>query len=192
MKRAGRWLLSALVAFALTGCVEAGTPVAPRHPGDAASLSVGARRGPELAQLATFRNPPPAASSAGRWIGPAGGRLEFHGFAIDVPAGAVSRSTHFTIRLPVYPLAAGHVVAHFGPHGAQFARPVTIELPYAGTSLEGSDGSVLWWDPAGRRWVAIGSGLTDDGLRLEAQTDHFSLYGAGILWRSGGVTVSGG
>ena len=192
MKRTGRRLLFALAAFAVSGCVEAGTPVAPPHAGGGASLAVGVRGRPELADLATFRNPPPVASSATGWIGPEGGRLEFHGFAIDVPAGAVSRPRQFSIRLPVDPFASDRVVAEFGPHGAEFARPVTIELPYAGTSLEGSGGSVLWWNPAWRSWVALGTSLTDDGMRLKALTDHFSLYGAGVLLRSGGVTVSGG
>jgi hypothetical protein len=74
----------------------------------------------------------------------------------------------------------------------QFDEPIAIELPYAGTSIEGSEGAVLWWNRKAREWVDMGGWLTEDGLRLRTTTDHFSIYGTARVFRSGGVTVSGG
>ena len=195
MNRPSRFLLLALTAVLHTACAEPNAAFLPdREPGGAVLASARAG-GPDLSRLATFKTPPSVTVAwAKQWIGPAGGRLEFNGFAIDVPAGAVSRTTQFSIRLPVDPSGAEHVVAEFGPHEATFAVPVTIELPYAGTSLEGAlwSGTILWWDPSSRDWVDMGSSLTADGLRISTTTSHFSIYGAGSLFRSGGVTVSGG
>jgi hypothetical protein len=192
MKRSGRLLLLALAALGYAGCTEPGTPVSPAVPSADAALVVG-RGGPDLSYLATFRTPPSITIAwAKQWIGPAGGRLEFHGFAIDVPAGAVTRTTQFSIRLPVDPQASEHVVAEFGPHSVEFARPISIELPFAGTSIEETGGAVLWWNPLAHDWVDMGATVTADGERLRANTDHFSLYGTGTVTRSGGVTVSGG
>ena len=193
MNRSSRFLLLALTAVLHTACAEPSAPVLPRE-GGAVLASVHAG-GPDLSGLATFRTPPSVTTAwAKEWIGPAGGRLELDGFAIDVPAGAVSKATQFSIRLPVDPKGSERVVAEFGPHGATFPVPVTIELPYAGTSLEGDlwSGTILWWNPASRDWIDMGASLTADGLRMSTTTSHFSLYGVGRIFRSGGVTVSGG
>jgi hypothetical protein len=195
MNRPSRFLLLALAAVLHTACTEPSAPVPSEVGAGAAVLASVHAGGPDLSLLATFRSPPSLSTAWVRqWIGPEGGRLELNGFAIDVPAGAVSRTTQFSIRLPVDPRGAERVVAEFGPHEAVFAVPVTIELPYAGTSLEGAlgSGTILWWNPAERDWVDVGAALTADGLRISTTTSHFSLYGVGSLFRSGGVTVSGG
>jgi hypothetical protein len=103
----------------------------------------------------------------------------------------VDRVTMFTIRLPVDPKGSGHVVAEFLPHGAQFAKPVGIELPYAGTTLEGAESpTILWWNDG---WVDVGGAPTVDGQRLRTTTDHFSTYGTGEeRGGSGSMAVSGG
>jgi hypothetical protein len=195
MNRSSRFLLLALAAVLHTACAEPRDPVAPALPAGGAVLASVKGGGPDLSRLATFRTPPSITIAwAKKWIGPAGGRLEFHGFAVDIPAGAVTRTTQFSIRLPVDPNGSERVVAEFGPHAERFAVPVTIELPYAGTSLEGDpwSGTVLWWDAGVHDWVDMGASLTADGLRIRTTTSHFSLYGAGSVLRSGGVTVSGG
>ena len=192
MNSARTLLLLAAAALSLAGCSDALAPGAAPAPGTAA-LAAG-RRGPDLTRLAKFRTPPAVTIAwAKRWIGPAGGRLEFAGFAVDVPAGAVDRVTQFSIRLPVDPKGSERVVAEFGPHGQTFALPVTIELPYAGTSIESDGGTptVVWWDPAIDDWSDMGGVLTPDGARLTTRTTHFSLYGTTSL-TSGGVTTSGG
>jgi hypothetical protein len=145
-----------------------------------------------LDPLARFRQKPNVTVAwAKRWIGPEGGRLEFQGFVVEVPRGAVRRTTQFSIRLPVDPQGSERVVAEFGPHDVAFAVPVAIELPYHGTSIEG-DGvpSVVWWNGV---WVDMGGEVTSDGLRLRTTTTHFSTYGTTTdVARGTGMAASGG
>jgi hypothetical protein len=145
-----------------------------------------------LDQLARFNTPPSIHIAwARKWIGPEGGRLEFIGFAIDVPPGAVSKRTAFSIHLPVDPQGAEHVLARFGPHGASFDVPVTIELPYSGTSIATSESAtVVWWD--GAAWVDFGAEVTADGERLRTTTDHFSEFGTTDDTTSRAISTSGG
>ena len=191
MKSARPLLLVAATALCIAGCSDPTSTVP--EPGPGATLAA-SRGTPDLTRLATFR-PPPSVTIAGakKWIGPAGGRLDFHGFAIDVPAGAVDRVTQFSIRLPVDAKSSERVLAEFGPHQG-FALPVTIELPYAGTSIEGSGATpaVLWWNSEVAAWEDMGGWVSADGARLATRTDHFSLYGTSTLDDSGGVTTSGG
>lgn len=201
MKVAFRSVMLAAAASLLTlaGCADVGdagrlvgpgaAPVAARAP------SGGLTERPTLQPLARFRTKPQVTIAwAKKWIGPAGGRLDFQGFAIDVPAGAVGKVTQFSIRLPVDPQGSEHVVAEFGPHGSSFAVPVNIEFPLRGTTLEGvGSATVLWWDGGHNSWVNMGAEPTADGLRLRSTTTHFSTFGTGETeFRGGTVIVSGG
>jgi hypothetical protein len=181
------FLVAAPLLVLASACNEAPTAVAPQIAPEA-SLHSTSNGGPDLSVLATFdRRPSITIAWARKWIGPEGGRLDFQGFAIEVPAGAVDRVTQFSIRLPVDPKASERVVAEFGPHGATFLTPLFIEFPFAGTSLEGSDdATVVWWNDG---WVDMGAQLIGGGTRLRTSTDHFSTYGT---TQRGGVTVSGG
>jgi hypothetical protein len=145
-----------------------------------------------LDRLAEFHTPRGVgARVAHRTIGPAGGRFELEGFVVDVPAGAVSVETQFSIRLPANPTGSTRVVAVFGPHGTTFDVPVTLEMPLEGTSIAGSDlAAIVWWN--GDDWITIGGEATDDGERIRATTDHFSTYGTSEEGRGGGTLVSGG
>lgn len=167
--------LTLFLAVAVSGCAD----TAPTLSGEPASLAEPA--GPSLSSgqltpLARFRQRPQVTIAwAKKWIGPQGGRLDFMGFAIEVPAGAVDKVTMFTIKLPVDPNGSEHVVAEFGPHAVQFGVPVAIELPYRGTTIEGtSSPAVVWWNNG---WVNMGGRVTADGQRLRTSTDHFSTYG---------------
>lgn len=179
-------LVFALVAV-VGGCADAASPLSAR----AGQPAFSATSSPDVAALARFRQRPQITIAwAKKWIGPEGGRLDFQGFAIDVPAGAVDKVTMFSIRLPVDPQGVEHVVAEFGPHGRQFSRPVTIEFPYRGTSIEGSTTPiVVWWND---HWVDMGGTVTADGERLSTTTDHFSTYGTTEVDRGGAIAVSGG
>lgn len=184
-----------VVAVALAaGCadLESPTSVGAADRAQPAAASASTSSAPDLTVLARYD----AAQSitiawAKKWIGPEGGRLDFHGFAIDVPAGAVDRLTQFSIRLPVEIEASEVVVAEFGPHGT-FSVPVRIELPYAGTSVFGVEATVGWWDADAEAWIDVGGELTADGERLRTSTDHFSTFGT--MEQSDGDTVilSGG
>lgn len=185
--------LATVVAFAalLGACADAPSPTgaALEAAGTLYSLEGSDAK---LEQLARFNAPRSIQIAWARtWIGPEGGRLEFLDFAIEVPAGAVSKLTAFSIHVPVDPDGSEHVVARFGPHGASFDVPVTIELPLSGTSIETSEtATVVWWD--GQRWVDYGAERSSDGQRLRTTTDHFSEFGTTDDSPSRGMSTSGG
>ena len=182
--------LGCTAALALTvlaaGCVDAPSPLAAR----AGEPAFNTGTAPDMNALARFNTKPQITIAwAKKWIGPEGGRLDFYGFAIEVPAGAVDKVTQFSIRLPIDPHGSERVVAEFAPHNQQFNKPVAIELPYDNTTIEGSSTpKVVWWNDA---WVNIGGTVTADGLRLRALTDHFSTYGT-TDGRGGAMVTSGG
>jgi hypothetical protein len=193
-------LTAAAAAVALTlGCTQSDTPLSPRgplrsKPGTTTTATVGTTDGSApssaLDELATFRTKPQITIAwAKAWIGPEGGRLDFIGFTVIVPPGAVDKVTMFTIRLPVDPKGSEHVIAEFGPHNTQFARPLTIGFPLRNTSIEGtSSPTVVWWNNG---WVEMGGVPSADGAQLFTQTTHFSDYGT-TTSRGGTLTASGG
>lgn len=191
VRTSGLGLAAALLLLA--GCSDAGLPTAAeRAPAIAERPLLNLAGGMEISGLARFDHKPTVTIAwAKQWIGPQGGRLEFLGFAIDVPAGAVDRVTQFSIRLPVDPQGSERVVAEFGPHGTTFARPVTIELPYAGTSRYGDTPLIGWWNKRAGAWEPFDTGLTADGLRMRTETTHFSTYGSMATFGTT-ILVSGG
>lgn len=191
MNRFRSLALAACAALLVAGCADQ-TPTQPAEsPAPEAAVFAQGTAGLDVSELARFRQRPQITIAwAKKWIGPAGGRLEFQGFAIDVPAGAVSKTTQFSIHLPVDPKGSEHVVARFGPHGASFPVPVAIEVPYAGTSISGQAGTVVWGNPSTGEWESYGGAPTADGQRLRTTTTHFSTYGARSMGT--GIVVSGG
>lgn len=197
MNRIARKFIPALGLLALLvapGCADRDVPTGLTPAAVAAAPFFGqGASAPQLERVAKFRQRPSVTIAwAKKWIGPEGGRLDFQGFSIVVPAGAVDRVTMFSINLPVDPKGAEHVVAEFGPHNQQFAKPVTIELPFRGTSIEGSlTPTIVWWNEG---WVNMGATPTSDGARLRTQTNHFSTYAttSDFVSRQGVVTTSGG
>lgn len=137
--------------------------------------------------IAKYRNGPPQLiiAFAIAQIGPAGGKFSFVGFDVEVPPGAVSKRTTFTIRLPIDPNLSQYVYAEFGPHGMKFDKPITLTLPYKGTTTEGAPSHVIWYD--GRNWIELPSVITADG-RIQTRTNHFSEYGTEELTPSKGIT----
>lgn len=201
MKVAFRMVMVAALASLVSltaSCAESGGPallVGPEAPAmRAVSTTDGVVERPSLERLARFRTKPQVTVAwAKKWIGPEGGRLDFQGFAVEVPAGAVSKVTKFSIRLPVDPQGSEHVVAVFGPHGSTFQVPVTIEFPLRGTSIEASPyATVVWWDGSQKAWVDMGGAPTADGVRLRTTTTHFSEYGTTDTTERGGTVVASG
>lgn len=145
----------------------------------------------DLSRLAQYQNGPPqiVIGFALKSIGPAGGTISLAGFEVNVPPGAVSKMTNFTIRLPVDPKMASYVWAEFGPHGMNFGAPVTLKVPYKGTTSEGVlTTHVMWYDAA--QWVPLPTTFTADG-RIQTLTSHFSEYGTEENQPSRGITLSG-
>jgi hypothetical protein len=196
--RLRRFLSGVVPVLALAaGCAEAGGPFA----GADQAVPVQARVSGETTlrvanaeQVAAYKVPKakPENLWAKAWIGPGGGSVEYYGFRIVVPAGAVSKVTMFTITLPKD--GTERALAEFGPHNVTFAQPITIELPYAGTTAEGYDAKALWYDEAARAWTSVGGTLSADGQRVKTTVTHFSEYGtagpAGVF--GGGTSTSGG
>jgi hypothetical protein len=143
---------------------------------------------PDVSGIAVYEGGAPQITIgwAMAWIGAEGGTLRLLDFEIVVPPGAVSTRTRFSIRLPVDPHARAHAMAEFLPHNVTFAVPVTLRLPYAGTTAENSDARVLWW--SGSAWVPFATELVDG--RLQSTTTHFSTYGTEATSR--GITPLGG
>jgi hypothetical protein len=143
---------------------------------------------PDAARIARYASGAPQITIAWAmaWIGPAGGTLRLLDFEIVVPPGAVATQTRFSIRLPVDPHERDHAMAEFLPHNVTFAQPVTLRLPYEGTTAENTPARVLWW--SGADWVPFESEVVDG--RLQTSTTHFSTYGTEETSR--GITPLGG
>ncbi len=190
--RLRRFLVGVVPMLALAaGCSEMEGPQAGMAP------PVEARAGGEtmlsiqnVETVAQYREPRnrPENLWAKAWIGPRGGTLEYYGFRIVVPAGAVDKVTMFSLSLPKE--GTERALAEFGPHNVKFAQPITIELPYAGTTTEGFAAKALWYDESTKLWVDQGGTLSADGLRVTTQVWHFSTYGTAFM--GGGMSSSGG
>lgn len=143
----------------------------------------------DVSWVATYRTGTPTSSvSASQWIGPEGGTLRLLDFEVVVPPGAVSTLTKFRIKLPADPKRLNRALAEFEPHNVPFAQPVTLRMPYRGTSAEGETSNVIWWN--GARWIRYATTLLPDG-RLETMTDHFSEFGTEDLDERGITPVGG-
>jgi hypothetical protein len=127
-----------------------------------------------------------------QWVGPQGGVVDFLGFRIIVPAGAVDRVTKFEIRIPGEndPDGSDRVWAEFQPHNVNFRVPVRIELPYQNTDAFGSPSGVMWYNERTRVWERVGGGITADGARVYMDVTHFSAYGTQYM--GGGALGAGG
>lgn len=188
--RAPVGLLALVLATLSAGCADTTAPQAGEEAGQTFRRG-GGEAAPDLEVLARFRTRPQVRQGwAARWIGPEGGRLDFAGFAVEVPRGAVDHATLFVIRLPADSSGAERVTAQFEPAGVPFARDVFVELPYSNTTLEGlADPAVVRW---AQGWTDMGGELTGDGERLRTSTDQLSTYGATEVPRTGAIVVSGG
>lgn len=177
---------AAAVALMLLLAACSDTPVSPQL-----KPSFSRMQSNELLKLARYRNGPPRTETfVTETIGPKGGSLYLAGFEAVVPPGALSKPTTLSITLPTNDGNA-FVWATFGPHGTQFNKPVTLRVPYVGTTSESNAGAlVMWFD--GAQWLGLApTSKTADG-RLETKVRHFSDYGtetADTLGR--GIVVTG-
>jgi hypothetical protein len=141
---------------------------------------------PDLDDVARFVGRIKATSHVSAQIGPEGGTVRNGDFQIIVPAGAVSRSTLFMIRIPNDQPGKHHAVAEMLPHNVTFAVPVTVILPIEDTQSAGTGAHVMWWNSY--EWVKLETTPTADG-RIQAQTRHLSYW---ATQKCSGYTVAGG
>jgi hypothetical protein len=184
MNRFTHAAVAALMVVGAVSCSEG--PISSRSEPDGPQLST---QGGDLSRLARYTDGRPKVflGIAAATIGPAGGRLKLLDFEVIVPAGAVPTPTRFTIKMPADPTGSEYVYAEFSPHGYSFAQPLTLILPYKGTTSEGSEVHVMW-NNAGT-WVPFETVLTEDG-RIQTKTNHFSEYGTEDGF-SKGITLNG-
>lgn len=108
------------------------------------------------------------------------------GLTLAIPYGAVDSATTITVDM-TDETAPGAMtpVYEFGPEGTVFAKPVTVTLPFTGTS-----GTVYWSRLDGSGFDPIGGVIDPVAHTITAQTFHFSLgyVGPSVTTR----TVSGG
>ena len=188
MKQFTRIVATAALLFGALGCSDG--PVTPNQATVRPQLST--VEGGDLTKLARYSNGGPQIlfGFALRLIGPAGGTVSLAGFEVNVPAGAVAKPTLFTIKLPADKTRAEYVWAEFGPHGQTFAVPVTLTLPYRGTTSEGSPAPAhVMWNNDGT-WVPFETSVTADG-RIQTKTNHFSEYGTEETEPARGITLAG-
>lgn len=130
----------------------------------------------------------------GRVVGAAGGaidagaaRPELAGIVLEVPAGAVTAPTTFTVGLgrDFYFGAPGHgvsVTVALGPSGAQFAQPVTVTLPFDPTDAgnPAADLTVYTQDDATLAVTAVPKpyDFTGPPNTVRFTTTHFSKFTA--------------
>ena len=80
--------LALLLAVVAGGCTDTNPTSSGAAPVEPAGPSLSSS---QMSPLARFRTKPQVTIAwAKKWIGPEGGRLDFMGFAIEVPAGAVN------------------------------------------------------------------------------------------------------
>lgn len=178
---------AAAVALVLLLAACSDAPVAPQLTPSFSRISSN-----EMLKLARYQNGPPAGPTyTSRTIGPHGGSIYLAGFEAIIPPGAISHPTTLSITLPRSDGKPNFVWATFGPHGTRFNVPVTLRVPYAGTtSVQNPGALVMWFD--GAQWIALApTTRTADG-RLETQVKHFSDYGTETPDTLGrGIVVAG-
>lgn len=125
-----------------------------------------------------------------------GGEVRAHRAAVRLPEGALPAGVPVTVNeAPTQDeaeknrqssaaakrnVAAVGAAVEYGPHGARFDKPVTIELPFERERLPSgvkeSEIAVHYWNAARGDWEALPSIVDGPARVVRAQTTHFSWY----------------
>ncbi|WP_423737990.1 hypothetical protein [Chitinophaga caseinilytica] len=122
----------------------------------------------------------PEGTPVTKTIGAAGGTIQSAdgNIAIEIPAGAVSAATNFSIQPVSSTLTAGTGPSYrLLPENVQFQKDVKITLKYADTSLIGTtedDLYLAYQDKEGFWHRVIMTAIDKTNKTLSAQTRHFS------------------
>ncbi|MCR4295434.1 MAG: hypothetical protein NUW21_07855, partial [Elusimicrobia bacterium] len=175
-----------------------GAAVLPPVPG----LAVSAPKAPKApAKMKRVKSsmPPLALSARAAFAAVGSGRRAVRAkdrAAVVFPEGAVTSPVGVTVSTPKKSdllenrrkaavearkgLVAASEGVQYGPAGARFAKPVTLELPYDRASLPAgvseNDLAVHYWNPVLGDWEKLASSLDSRNQIVRAQTSHFSLY----------------
>lgn len=128
----------------------------------------------------------PAESETGMVIGKAGGTVSAEGISIEIPAGAVEKSTMLSIsRLdqetlpcstPLFTEFLG--AASFGPDGLRFNKDVLVTIPLVEPQTSGKILDLCTYDAERQAFVSTGipATVTNDGMKVQAKISHFTMY----------------
>lgn len=108
-----------------------------------------------------------------------GGSLSIGGTTLDVPAGAVSGPTTFTVNKPNGELAYDFSATRETPNdvgSAGFPVPLTLMIDYSGVKHGMKNPVVLWFRPDGYA-VPLPTTVNRSRKTMSAQIHHFSIYG---------------
>ncbi|MEK6654048.1 MAG: hypothetical protein AABY92_02720, partial [Thermodesulfobacteriota bacterium] len=129
-----------------------------------------------------------------------GVRTSRHGVQVDIPAGAFPGNPDLVMTVePEDPADVGEPEKNlrgkgmeehrlqavagavaFGPHGAQFAKPVTIALPYDPAQIPAGITDnylrIAYWNVASGKWDQLPSRVSTEERLVRAETLHFSVY----------------
>jgi len=153
--------------------------------------------GDVVAPLAELLKPPPPGPftliteepllgdlSLSKLLGIGGGTITVAGITLDVPAGAVSVPTLFTVLAlptPVIDVSLTALVPQLlsGLNITTFKKPVTITMSYA-RATNVSDASklvIVYYNYYSNKLEALPSTVDLEKKTVSAQTTHFSKYG---------------
>jgi hypothetical protein len=108
-----------------------------------------------------------------------GGSLSIGGTTLDVPAGAVSGPTTFTVNKPNGELAYDFSATQKTPNdvgSAGFPVPLKLTISYADIPNAMEAPAVIWIKPDGRA-EALQTQVDTANKTMTAEVTHFSIYG---------------
>jgi hypothetical protein len=108
-----------------------------------------------------------------------GGSLSIGGTRLDVPAGAVSAPTTFTVNKPNGELAFDFSATRNTPNdigSAGFPVPLKLTIDYSKIPNNMEAPAVIWIKPDGRA-EALQTQVDAENKTMTAEVTHFSIYG---------------
>lgn len=180
MTHAKRWTI-ALLAFAILGCSRS-LPTGPVA-GDSPPQPIACMAGEVVALPGGFQPTPVWQTVASRTLTPLlGGTVQGSRYKVVVPPLALTQATTISVRQ----YDPNVIDFELLPHGTQFLLPVTVEIDYAGTSLDPASPSytgglpvLLWFNDSTGIWELIPGVHNPLTKKYTVLLSHFSRYCVG-------------
>jgi hypothetical protein len=132
-----------------------------------------------LAACSSDPAPAPGSGAVTKTVGPEGGTIVVEGATVTIPEGALAASTSITISVseagPPAEFVALSRLFKCEPSGTDFAKPVTMQMPFTD---DGRPSSLFWTSGADPSFRDLG-GQASNGM-MTATILHFS---AGFVGR---------
>jgi hypothetical protein len=178
---AKRWL-SAVLAFAVLGC-SAPLPTGPLSGDDSAPVIECTAENPIGPSAGAFQVDPSWYTVTSRSIQPLiGGMVAGSRYRVTLPPLSLTQTTTISVR----EYDPSVVDFELLPHGTQFLLPVTVEVDYAGTSLDPASPSyqgglpvLLWFNDVTGIWELVPGVDNPLTKKYTVLLSHFSRYALG-------------